>query len=112
MCKESSFYSDDVIQLDRYHRLIESLCADEVCRIRNLCWVDTVDEPVIVEEVAGVHVSQHDMFSDVLTDALYDVYYKFFVAYHGRLQLLELSVEPVPSGLVQDVPFPWEGGEA
>lgn len=89
-------YCDDQIQLSRYRSLVESLCAKEVARIRDMSYVDTVQEPVYMEEPHGVHVSLHDVFADNASDAVYEVSYRFFVAYYGRFRLEELSVEPVP----------------
>lgn len=102
-------YVDDRILLDRYHNLLQSICAKEVQRIRGLTYVDTIEEPVFVEEPFGVHVTLHDVFADDASDALYDVSYKFFVTYYGKIQLQEFSAEPctVPYEFEpEDLPFP------
>lgn len=111
-------YCDDQVQLSRYRSLVESLCAKEVARIRDMSYVDTVQEPVYMEEPHGVHVSLHDVFADNASDAVYEVSYRFFVAYYGRFRLEELSVEPVPPASsciddigVDDLPFWGPGSE-
>lgn len=99
-------YHDDSIQLSRYRNLIAALCANEVKRIRDFGYVDTIDEPVLTEEPAGVRASLHDIFCDLASDALYEATYEVFVSYAGIVSLNELSVDPVPNKLL-----PWERGE-
>lgn len=108
MC-DSKSYCTACIQLSHYYNLLESLCSNEVQRIRGLTYVGTVQEPVFVEESLGVHITLHDVFSDNVSGALYDVSYKFFIAYYGKIQLQEFSAEPCAAPCEfgsEDLPFP------
>ncbi len=107
--KENGAYVDDCILLDRYRSLLGGFCVKEVQRMRGLTYVDTMEEPVFVEEPFGVHVILHDVFSDNDSDALYDVSYKFFITYYGKIQLQEFSAEPCADSYEfesEDLPFP------